>query len=322
MKDTPNTSPARQAFLHYLRTGRRLPENDLPDEVAIECKFNPYHNPDNGQFTFAPGGPRSSSSFAFPGKRVGGQSPGQRRTAAQSAGKRPEAMSGISLTRTHREFLSYASKFPAKPGTEDTWTKSPSQEAFKDQFISGHSNAIRAAANKYDVPAPLVASIAYRELGNDNAENDLAYAVRAEGGRKIPRKLGVVDGGSWFIDNLNRPRDETSFGPYNIQQRRAAQILEYGDINKMSETARRTLIPTTRDPIPATFMLAKHLSDLRKQDFPGVAGKNLKPEQIVIIAARYRAGPDKSLSEIRTPDNIKHGKEYLMMWSHVKKLLR
>lgn len=45
-------SAQRQAFAHYLRTGRR-PE--------LELKFNPYHDPRNGQFTFAPGGPRSLS---------------------------------------------------------------------------------------------------------------------------------------------------------------------------------------------------------------------------------------------------------------------
>jgi hypothetical protein len=47
-------SPARRAFRQYLRTGRRA-----PDCASIEFKFNPYHDPRNGQFTFAPGGPRS-----------------------------------------------------------------------------------------------------------------------------------------------------------------------------------------------------------------------------------------------------------------------
>jgi len=47
-------SSARYAFRLYLRTGRHLPATD-----AVEVKFNPYHDPRNGQFTFAPGGPRS-----------------------------------------------------------------------------------------------------------------------------------------------------------------------------------------------------------------------------------------------------------------------
>ena len=40
-------TPARLIFVHYLRTGRRL---------QIEQKFNPYHDPKDGQFTFATGG--------------------------------------------------------------------------------------------------------------------------------------------------------------------------------------------------------------------------------------------------------------------------
>jgi hypothetical protein len=43
----------RNTFDMWLRTGRRRLS------YPIEVKFNPYHDPKNGQFTFAPGGPRS-----------------------------------------------------------------------------------------------------------------------------------------------------------------------------------------------------------------------------------------------------------------------
>jgi hypothetical protein len=46
-------NPARRAFRLYLRTGQRDPAG------GTEVKFNPYHDPRNGQFTFAPGGPGS-----------------------------------------------------------------------------------------------------------------------------------------------------------------------------------------------------------------------------------------------------------------------
>jgi hypothetical protein len=48
----------RQAYSHWLRTGRWVRAYG-PD--GRELKFNPYHDPRNGQFTFAPGGPRSLS---------------------------------------------------------------------------------------------------------------------------------------------------------------------------------------------------------------------------------------------------------------------
>lgn len=48
-------TPERRAFVHWLRVGIMLPSEAFADER----KFNPYHDPRNGQFTFAPGGPRS-----------------------------------------------------------------------------------------------------------------------------------------------------------------------------------------------------------------------------------------------------------------------
>jgi hypothetical protein len=49
----------RQAFTHWLRTGR-WHQVQMPG--GIELKFNPYHDPKNGRFTFAPGG--GGSRFA------------------------------------------------------------------------------------------------------------------------------------------------------------------------------------------------------------------------------------------------------------------
>jgi hypothetical protein len=55
-----------QAFEYYMRTGWTLPPSRF--ESAGERKFNPYHDPDDGRFTFGPGGgqlsPRASSSSA------------------------------------------------------------------------------------------------------------------------------------------------------------------------------------------------------------------------------------------------------------------
>ena len=186
--------------------------------------------------------------------------------------------------------------------------------------MRGYSDAIKAAAERYDLPPELVGSIVYNEAGNDGLSNDIAYSLRTESGRDIPESLGITDSGRKIIRDLNRPRAETSFGPYNIQQRRAAEILDYGDINAMSETARRRLVPTSEDPVPATFMLAKHLSDLRDQDFPGVAGKDLNRDQLLIVATRYKFGREQSEENIR--NNIGEGAKYLKVWSQIRKIVR
>ncbi len=55
----------RRDFSIWLRTGR--PPTRTAD--GIELKFNPYHDPRNGQFTFAPGGPRSLSRVVISHRR-------------------------------------------------------------------------------------------------------------------------------------------------------------------------------------------------------------------------------------------------------------
>jgi len=53
----------RERFSFYLRTGRIAPEVKAePENDTLETKFNPYHDPENGRFTFAPGGPKSLRS--------------------------------------------------------------------------------------------------------------------------------------------------------------------------------------------------------------------------------------------------------------------
>ena len=60
-------SPARLAFAHFLRTGWRLPDSAFElDPEPLEAKFNPYHDPQNGQFTFGPGGAAISDGVYRP----------------------------------------------------------------------------------------------------------------------------------------------------------------------------------------------------------------------------------------------------------------
>jgi hypothetical protein len=61
-------SAERRAFEHYLRTGRCLAPPAAP-APAPERKFNPYHDPRNGRFTFAPGGPKSLQNALFSDRR-------------------------------------------------------------------------------------------------------------------------------------------------------------------------------------------------------------------------------------------------------------
>lgn len=63
----------RERFAFYLRTGRILPEvkeeaEETEAAMRLETKFNPYHDPMNGRFTFAPGG-AGSGRHSSPSRR-------------------------------------------------------------------------------------------------------------------------------------------------------------------------------------------------------------------------------------------------------------
>ncbi len=53
MQTSPETRRTQSGFALWLRTGHWLPAQ--LDDPALEVKFNPYHDPTNGEFTFAPG---------------------------------------------------------------------------------------------------------------------------------------------------------------------------------------------------------------------------------------------------------------------------
>jgi hypothetical protein len=87
-------SAERTAFVHFLRTGEQLDTSALSDAAEpIELKFNPYHDPRNGRFTFAPGGPRSAAAFIrSPGGRqatFGGAAAAVRKRSKGGKPRRP-----------------------------------------------------------------------------------------------------------------------------------------------------------------------------------------------------------------------------------------
>jgi hypothetical protein len=72
-------SLARLAFAHYLRTGQCLSESAFgPARVRSEVKFNPYHDPRDGRFTFATGGGLAAGVAARPERRRSIQTGGVR----------------------------------------------------------------------------------------------------------------------------------------------------------------------------------------------------------------------------------------------------
>ncbi len=105
----------RQAFREYLRSGRRI-EVPRVASGAIERKFNPYHDPRNGQFTFAPGGPRSLGHVIVSpqgGRWIRSDSTAvARRTSSDPSGRTAQILSGASGA----DYLPDVPRPPPRPG--------------------------------------------------------------------------------------------------------------------------------------------------------------------------------------------------------------
>ena len=152
-------SASDRAFSHYLRTGRRFPDSAFAhDEARTEAKFNPYHDSENGQFTFGPGGPnwgRSRSSPAAQTRPTSGATPTVRTNPPPAARTRPaaakpdigalsaryETQSGgdpgrISSGANDPGGISYGShQLSSKKGAADDFIASPEARAWAKQFL-------------------------------------------------------------------------------------------------------------------------------------------------------------------------------------------
>ena len=103
----------RLAFEIYLRTGRR-PDLATPAR-GLERKFNPYHDPDNGQSTFAPGGARSGTSPRSPREGTAPStraSPTQPRLTLANYKPNPRARIGGNQRRPSYDPMTLEQTFP------------------------------------------------------------------------------------------------------------------------------------------------------------------------------------------------------------------
>lgn len=109
----------RRVHSHWLRTGRWLIGHSQRD---IELKFNPYHDPRNGQFTFAPGGPRSLSHVVV---SHGRREAGRMNVPATRVSAHPAQQSTIESTNARSTTLSEAVYRPEEDGATFAATSLP-----------------------------------------------------------------------------------------------------------------------------------------------------------------------------------------------------
>ncbi|MDB5439974.1 MAG: hypothetical protein JWM33_2401 [Caulobacteraceae bacterium] len=190
---------------------------------------------------------------------------------------------GGKLSPTHLEILQRAGQYLPAPGTREwsaaealKWKAGGDLFKFKDQWVSGHRDAILAAADRFDLPPSLVGGVAYTEVGGDPPVwDDIGYAFNLLRGK---------------------PRNQTSFGDLSLQIRRASQSLGYGASPSADQA--HAIMAASEDPTLNIFMAAKHLSDLRDIDFPEASGSAMTKDQLEITASRYNRGPQPSQQDI------------------------
>jgi hypothetical protein len=227
----------------------------------------------------------------------------------------PPVDAGLGLTPAHRALLA---RPRIKVDPVEPWGTTDAAEAFlqrrmsrkgvstfladfKDRWVHAHRALIKAAASEFDVPDWVLGGVAWTEVGGDPPWFD-------EAGVKL-RQFVVGD------------PNQTSFGPIQIQIRRAAEELRY-DPAKLSAIQRRVLIWSLEDPQQDVFVVAQHLRRLKEITAPGVPGAQLTDDQVRFIGARYNRGPGLSDDVLRNSNTkLSYGEALVNKRQRVERLL-
>lgn len=171
----------RTAFEHYVRTGRRTSPGD------IEVKFNPYHDPIDGRFTFAPGGPKERPE----GRRPSGGEEGSQRLSVRR------------VELTAEEYIARSEQLWATiEGQSDRGFRDDREvgEAVKKVLQAAETSTenVEASPDMWSFVSSVAGTTAKARLaGGQKFEKTLTLARRADG-QLVVASVGVVgaQGGS------------------------------------------------------------------------------------------------------------------------------
>lgn len=178
-----------RAFSYWLRTGRRLAKRS---PAAIELKFNSWHDPANGQFTFANSGEYhgrrgGGGDFGGGGASGGLDLPKLPRSAAKPPlAKKPQISKAKTQDRTDIEQVGLVAKPPV--------------ETFRRVTKNGYDFELDSDAKMRRASGTLA-------LG---AERRNRQGQRAAGG---PDRRSTDDGGHYIARRFNGPPDNFNLFP-------------------------------------------------------------------------------------------------------------
>jgi hypothetical protein len=181
----------RHAFRVWLRTGKLPPVRSAD---GLELKFNPYHDPLNGRFTFAPGGPRGlgESDVDYIGSRANVVGISGRRAGRDPAVASAASTAAPIVTFDKKPMEARLAPVPSRPAVG----RGSNIRAFQDpmtleQSFPGLSNApggaiVAVADNFFDLAGPAHAMTA------DVLQNHV---------QQLSAQIKALDPG-WHLDEL------------------------------------------------------------------------------------------------------------------------
>lgn len=197
MTGIPKSDEVR-AFSYWLRTGRRLP---VGNPGGVEVKFNPWHDPANGQFTF-------TNSGDYHGLRGGGGSFGGGGASGSWSGpnavrrqeKRPPVVARPGLS------IKPPTKTPVVPAA--TTVQQPS-ESFRHIIRNGYDYAIDRSGRTRRVSGPITLANHPRSRSAQAAAGGADRRPTDDGGHYIAARFnGPSDAFNHFVQDSNFNRSE------------------------------------------------------------------------------------------------------------------
>ncbi|MEV3993747.1 DNRLRE domain-containing protein, partial [Streptomyces sp. NPDC049837] len=144
-----------------------------------------------------------------------------------------------------------------------TGNKEADQNKHKADFVAAYSDTIKAAAAHYDIPATLLAGVAYNEVSGDPP--------------------------LWDVGGETLSGDAASYGNVSMQIQLAAEMLGY-DPGSITSYQRTEIKNSLQDNVQNIFLSARYLSVGRDKIAPGKGAGSFTSGDLKNVGAWYKGG--------------------------------
>jgi hypothetical protein len=162
----------------------------------------------------------------------------------------------------------------------------PFSTTYKNSWIVFRRRDIFRIANENNIPADLLAGVAFAELGGkpDGMKSNVV----------LPTRQFDWSGPDWIDRNLTitKPPEFTSIGSLAIQLREAAPYVGFSH-RHLSTAQQDALVRCLKTDILNLSIVAQHLHALILFDFPGADTRNIDEKQIILVGSRYNRGTER-----------------------------